>query len=236
MIDNIVGFRWFCDVWRYVSEELESFEVKRARAETCVALLETQYPDARPGLNFENAYELLVATVLSAQTTDAKVNTVTPALFQRWPDSHALADASIPELEEAVRPLGLFRRRARSLQALARHLVSEHEGEVPGTREELVELSGVGRKTANVVLGNWFGAQEISVDTHVARVTRRLGWVDSKSPLAIERELWELLPDAHWTVLSHQLIQLGRQVCHARKPLCEQCVLAALCPSFGNYA
>lgn len=219
-----------------MSQELESFEAKRARAEVCADLLETQYPDARAGLDFRNAYELLVATVLSAQTTDARVNTVTPALFQRWPDAFALADAKIGDLEEAVRPLGLFRRRARALQSLARHLVAEHDGDIPGTREELVALSGVGRKTANVVLGNWFGQQEISVDTHVARVTNRLGWVDSKSPLAIERELWALLPDAQWTVLSHRLIQLGRQVCHARNPLCEECVLAELCPSFRGGA
>lgn len=218
-----------------MAEELEPIEVRRARAELCEVLLAEEYPDAEPGLHFTDAYELLVATVLSAQTTDVRVNTVTPELFERWPDAIALAGANADDLEDVVRPLGLFRRRAKALLKLGTQLADQHGGEVPGERDALVQLAGVGRKTANVVLGNWFGAEEISVDTHVQRVTNRLGWVNAKTPLAIERQLWELLPNANWTVLSHRLIYLGRQVCHARRPQCASCVLEALCPSAGLF-
>lgn len=218
-----------------MTEELEPIEVRRARAELCEVLLAEEYPDAEPGLHFTDAYELLVATVLSAQTTDVRVNTVTPELFERWPDAIALAGANADDLEDVVRPLGLFRRRAKALLKLGAQLADQHGGEVPGERDALVQLAGVGRKTANVVLGNWFGAEEISVDTHVQRVTNRLGWVNAKTPLAIERQLWELLPNANWTVLSHRLIYLGRQVCHARRPQCASCVLEALCPSAGLF-
>lgn len=218
-----------------MSEELEPMDVRRARAEVGAELLALEYPDAEPGLDFTNAYELLVATVLSAQTTDVRVNTVTPELFGRWPDAHSLAEAERQQVEDVVRPLGLFRRRAQALLNLGAQLVDSHEGEVPGERDALVQLAGVGRKTANVVLGNWFGEEEISVDTHVARVTNRLGWADAKTPLAIERQLWELLPNANWTVLSHRLIYLARQICHARRPLCGECVLRDLCPSAGLF-
>ncbi len=204
---------------------------RRMKAEEVQAIIAEEYADAHCELNFTNAFELLVATVLSAQTTDQRVNTVTPELFERWPTPHLMAEASLDDLEAVVRPLGMFRRRAAALKKLSHQLLVENNSEVPSTRPQLVKLSGVGRKTANVVLGNWFGEDEITVDTHVARVTRRLGWADASSPLMIERQLWELLPDAPWTMLCHQLIFHGRRVCFARKPACGVCPVALLCPS-----
>lgn len=214
---------------------MELMDIRRPKAEMVADLLALEYPDARADLDFRDAFELLVATVLSAQTTDVRVNQVTPELFDRWPTPTRMAEAQVEQVEEVVRPLGMFRRRAKALVDLSDRLVDEYDGEVPGQRKDLVTLPGVGRKTANVVLGNWFGAEEISVDTHVARVTGRLGWTDSKNPVVIERELWALLPDANWTQLSHELIYHGRRICHARKPLCGQCVLAELCPSAGLF-
>ena len=205
--------------------------LRRALAHEQLAALQAAFPDAACELNFSNAFELLVATVLSAQTTDARVNTITPELFGRWPSVHHLAEASLEELEDVLRPLGMHRRRASAVSGLSNQLVENTGGDVPGTREELVALKGVGRKTANVVLGNWFGAEEITVDTHVERTTRRLGWADGATPLQIENQLWDLLPLAPWTRLCHQLIQLGRQICRARRPRCEECPLQTLCPS-----
>lgn len=204
---------------------------RRARAADEAALLACTYYDAACALNFRDAFELLVATVLSAQTTDARVNQVTPELFDRWPDPQTMAEASVEDLEQVLRPLGMYHRRADALIALSNQLTEEMGGAVPDTREQLVRLKGVGRKTAHVVLGNWFGGQEITVDTHVERVTRRLAWADAKTPLAIEKQLWELLPDAQWTQLCHELIFHGRQVCHARRPDCMDCVLIESCPS-----
>lgn len=214
-----------------VTEKGENVISRRVQAEKVENILALEYADAHCELNFTNAFELLVATVLSAQTTDQRVNTVTPQLFERWPTAADMGGAPVEELEQVVRPLGMFRKRAASLKGLSQTLLADFQGEVPGTREELIQLSGVGRKTANVVLGNWFGAQEITVDTHVARVSRRLGWATASSPLAIERELWELLPDAPWTMLCHQLIFHGRRKCFARKPACGSCPVAHLCPS-----
>lgn len=209
----------------------ENVITRRAQAQEVEDILAVEYADAHCELDFTNAFELLVATVLSAQTTDGRVNTVTPVLFERWPTPADMAGAPLEELEAVVRPLGMFRKRAASLKDLSQTLLTDFEGEVPASREELIQLSGVGRKTANVVLGNWFGAQEITVDTHVARVSHRLGWSTASSPLAIERELWELLPEAPWTMLCHQLIFHGRRVCFARKPACGSCPVAHLCPS-----
>lgn len=214
-----------------LTEKGENVISRRAQAEEVEDILALEYADAHCELDFTNAFELLVATVLSAQTTDQRVNMVTPQLFERWPTAADMAGAGVEELETVVRPLGMFRRRAASLKSLSQMLLADFQGEVPGSREELIQLSGVGRKTANVVLGNWFGAQEITVDTHVARVSHRLGWAKASSPLAIERELWELLPDAPWTMLCHQLIFHGRRVCFARKPACGSCPVAHLCPS-----
>lgn len=206
---------------------------RRTQAQEVATRLRAAYPDARCELDFTSAFELLVATVLSANTTDRRVNQVTPELFGRWPSSAELSCAPVNEVEDVVRSLGMFRRRAHSLVSLSSQLEDDHGGEVPGNRDDLVALSGVGRKTANVVLGNWFGAEEITVDTHVSRVTRRLGWVDSLSPVVIEQELWELLPDAPWTQLCHELIFHGRRICRARKPACDECVVADLCPSYA---
>lgn len=219
---------------RSLEIEVKPLELRRADALVEAALLAAEYPDAKSDLDYEDAFTLLVATVLSAQTTDVRVNQVTPHLFSKWRTPSALAAADLEEVEETLRPLGMFRRKARAIVDLANRVSEDHGNEVPGTRQELVALPGVGRKTANVVLGNWFGAQEISVDTHVARVTWRLGWVNSKNPVVIERQLWELLPDADWTKLSHRLIYHGRIVCHARKPDCDACVLVSLCPWFKD--
>ncbi|WP_350258318.1 endonuclease III [Scrofimicrobium sp. R131] len=201
-----------------------------APAPEVVHRLEATYPDAMCALHFSNAYELLVATVLSAQTTDVRVNQISPALFARYPNAAALAGADRAELEAILRPLGMFRRRADQLLGLAATLLADFGGEVPGERSALVSLPGVGRKTANVVLGNWFGAEEITVDTHVGRVSRRLGWTAQQNPLKVEADLRALLPDAPWTKLCHQLILLGREVCHSRGPDCENCPLVDICP------
>ncbi len=209
---------------------------RRDDALAVVAILDEEYEDAHCELDFTSAFELLVATVLSAQTTDRRVNTVTPELFRRWPTPRDLAEASAPDVEDVVRPLGMFHRRAQSLITLSSQLVDDHDGKVPGERESLTALLGVGRKTANVVLGNWFGTDEITVDTHVARVTRRLGWTDETTPLAIEEQLRELLPEAPWTQLCHELIFHGRQLCLARRPECGRCPASELCPSSGLYS
>ncbi len=206
-------------------------QVSKMIAEEGAAILAETYPDAHCELNFSNAFELLVATVLSAQTTDQRVNQVTPILFEKWPTPEAMSGASLSEIEEVVRSLGMFRRRAQALQTLSIQLVDDFDGEVPGTRNELTKLKGVGRKTANVVLGNWFGQDEITVDTHVGRITRRLGWAYGTTPDKVERELWELMPDAPWTQLCHELIFHGRRICHSRNPECAKCPLAGLCPS-----
>ncbi|WP_246462303.1 endonuclease III [Trueperella pecoris] len=192
------------------------------------------YPDATCELNYTNSFELLVATVLSAQTTDVRVNQVTPALFARFPDPVALAGASLAELEEIVRPLGFFRAKAKSLSGLARALVEVHDAVVPATLKELVALPGVGRKTANVVLGNAFGVPGITVDTHVGRLTRRWGWTEQTDPVKAERELMGVMPEENWTIDCHRIIYHGRRVCHSRSPECGACVLADVCPSAGE--
>lgn len=196
-------------------------------------LLAIEHPDAHCELDHINPYQLLVATVLSAQTTDVRVNEATPELFARYPDAHALAAADIPELEDILRPLGFFRRKAAALVALATALVEHHDGEVPADLDSLVALAGVGRKTANVVLGNAFGVPGITVDTHVGRLSRRLGWTTSTDPLVVERVIAGLFPPQEWVMLCHRLIFHGRRVCHARKPLCSVCCLGEVCPRVG---
>lgn len=188
------------------------------------------YPDAGCALNFRNAFELLVATVLSAQCTDARVNAVTPALFEAYPDAKAMAKAKLPHLEELVRSTGFFRAKAKSLHQLSGALVERFGGEVPRTLEELVTLRGVGRKTANVVLGNAFGIPGITVDTHLGRLARRMGLTRHEDPVQVEFELMKVVPQKQWTHFSHQMIAHGRKVCSARKPLCGDCPLEALCP------
>lgn len=193
--------------------------------------LATLYPDATTDLDHSNPFELLVATILSAQTTDERVNQVTPELFARFPDPAALAQATQDELEEILRPLGFHRAKAKSLRGLGRALLEDHDGDIPRTGRELVKLPGVGRKTANVVLGNAFGIPGITVDTHVGRLTRRWGWTTETSPVKAERDLMEIMPEENWTIDCHRIIYHGRRVCHARSPECGACILADVCPS-----
>jgi endonuclease-3 len=204
------------------------------RARKINKLLTSRYPDARCELDFSTPLELLVATVLSAQTTDVRVNLVTPVLFARYPDAAAYAGADLTELEELIRSTGFFRAKARSLSALGQALLERYDGEVPPRLADLVTLPGVGRKTANVVLGNAFGVPGLPVDTHVGRVARRLGLTDSEDPVTIERELCGVIEKREWTMFSHRMIFHGRRTCHARRPACGACPLASLCPSYGT--
>lgn len=198
--------------------------------------LKAEYPDAKTELDWTNPLELLVATILSAQTTDVRVNGVTKTLFQRYSTAHDYAEADPGELEEEIRPTGFYRNKARSLRGMARALVEEHGGEVPRTMQELVALPGVGRKTANVVLGNAFGVDEgIVVDTHVRRVSNRLGLTAEQDPEKIEQDLMNVVPREDWTVFSHLLILHGRRICKARKPDCPNCPLNDICPSARYY-
>ncbi len=193
--------------------------------------LKTLYPQATRELVHDDAFQLLVATILSAQCTDKRVNMVTPALFARWPDAHALAQAEPAELEEVIRSTGFYRNKAKNLLGMARVLVEKHGGQVPRTMEELLELPGVARKTANVVLGTAYGIPSgVVVDTHVARLSGRLGLTKEKDPVKIERDLMKELPRAEWIDFSHRLIWHGRRVCDARRPRCVDCLLLPVCP------
>lgn len=191
------------------------------------------FPDAHCELDFTTPLELTVATILSAQSTDKRVNLTTPALFKRYPSALAYAQADRDELETLIRPTGFFRNKATSLIGLGQALVERFDGEVPSTMEELVTLPGVGRKTANVILGNAFGVPGITVDTHFARLLHRWRWTTDKDPVKIERAAGDLIERSEWTMLSHRVIFHGRRVCHARKPACGVCVVAKDCPSFG---
>lgn len=206
--------------------------VRRARAVN--RRLAAAYPDVRAELDFTNPLELLVATILSAQCTDVRVNQVTPELFARFPDAAAYAAADPEEIEEIIRPTGFFRAKTRSIQGAAKMIVERHGGEVPDRLEDLVELPGVGRKTANVVLGNAFGVPGLTVDTHFGRLVRRLGWTSETDPVKVEHAVGELIERREWTMLSHRLVIHGRRVCHARRPACGACPVADLCPSFGE--
>jgi len=204
----------------------------KAPAPKTISRLKAAYPDARTELNWTNPLELLVATMLSAQTTDVRVNTVTPNLFAKYPTAAAYARADPAELEGVIRPTGFFRNKAKSLRGVARALVDDHGGEVPRTMPDLVALPGVGRKTANVVLGNAFSIDEgIVVDTHVRRLSNRLGFTTHEDPDKIERDLTQAVPREDWTIFSHLLILHGRNICMSRKPDCENCILNDLCPS-----
>lgn len=197
-----------------------------------ISRLKDEYPDARTELNWENPLELLVATMLSAQTTDVRVNMVTEKLFEKYRTAAEYAGADPAELEADIRPTGFYRNKARSLQGMARALLDEHGGEVPRSMAGLVSLPGVGRKTANVVLGNAFGVDEgVVVDTHVRRVSRRLGLTAENDPEKIEQDLLGVVPEVERTLFSHLLILHGRRVCKARKPDCPGCVLSDICPS-----
>jgi endonuclease III len=209
----------------------EALAEKSARARVIAARLAKLYPQLKVPLAHRNTFELLVAVILSAQCTDEAVNKVTPELFHRYPDPEKLAQANTGEIEPLIRTLGLFRAKAKSLQRCAQQLVEEFGGQVPATMEELTRLGGVGRKTANVILGHAFDIPGIIVDTHCKRLSRRLGLTREQDPAKIERDLGRLLPPSEWTGFSHRLIIHGRRVCYARKPACERCALNRLCPS-----
>ncbi len=199
-----------------------------------IRLLEQEYGEAECALHREDAYQLLVATILSAQCTDARVNMVTPALFRRFPDPYALAQAELDELQELIRSTGFFRNKARSLQGSARRLVDEFDGEVPSNMPDLLKLPGVARKTANVVLGTAYGiASGVVVDTHVGRLSRRLGLTHQKTPEKVEKDLMGMIPREEWINFAHRLIHHGRRVCQSRSPRCGECAFADLCPKVG---
>jgi endonuclease-3 len=212
----------------------ETSTARQARARKILARLKRAYPDARIALDFNNPLELLVATILSAQCTDERVNMVTPALFKKYRTARAYAAADPATLEEEIRSTGFYRAKARALQGMARGLVDNHGGEVPRSREALTALPGVGLKTANVVLGNAFGQPAIAVDTHVFRVSQRLGLARSDDPDAIHDQLVQVLPRAQWTQATHLLITHGRRTCTARKPACPVCPVRDLCPWPGK--
>jgi len=203
------------------------------KVKAILEMLDRHYPEAHCTLDFRNPLELLVATVLSAQCTDERVNQVTPELFRKYPDAQAFAAAPLPELEAAIRPTGFYHNKAKALKTICQGLVEQFGGKVPPSLEDLVKLPGVGRKTANVVLGNAFGIPGIVVDTHLGRVAQRLGLTRQKDPVKIEFELMELIPREKWTKFSHQMIWHGRQVCTARKPRCPECPLLPFC-DFGQ--
>jgi len=205
---------------------------KKARATEVFVRLKRAYPDAHCELDHETPLQLLMATILSAQCTDKRVNMVTPSLFKRFPTAQALADARQEELEEMIKSTGFFRNKAKSLIGLGKALVERHGGAVPDSMETLVRLPGVGRKTANVILGNAFSKNEgVVVDTHVGRLSLRLGLTRETDPVKVERELMPLVPREDWTMLAHVLVFHGRRICYARTPKCEVCVLSEICPS-----
>jgi endonuclease-3 len=207
----------------------------KARAVELDRLLAAAYPDARCALEHANPLQLLIATILSAQCTDVRVNMVTPGLFRRYPTAEVLAGAVREELEEQIRSTGFYRNKAKHIQESCQAIVDRYQGQVPDTMEELLTLPGVARKTANVVLGNAFGkAEGVVVDTHVQRVSQLLGLSNATDPVKLERDLMELLPRSEWTDFSHRVIFHGRQCCVARRPACDRCPVAGLCPSAGH--
>ena len=209
----------------------ESLQAKSARARTIAARLAAEYPSLECPLVHRNTFELLIAVILSAQCTDAAVNQVTPELFRHYPDARKLSQASTQEIENYIRRLGLYRGKAKPLQACARQLLEEFGGEVPSTMEELIRLAGVGRKTANVILGHAFRIPGVAVDTHCRRLSNRLDLTEHQDPAEIEKDLCRLLPPKEWTAFSHRLIIHGRNICFARRPACNKCSLSDLCPS-----
>jgi endonuclease-3 len=197
-------------------------------------ILQKEYPDARVTLNFKDPLQLLIATILAAQCTDERVNQVTKDLFQKYRKAADYARADLPTLEEEIRSTGFFRNKAKSILGCGRALTEKFNGQVPRTLEELTSLPGVGRKTGNIILGNAFGHQAIAVDTHVKRVTHRLGWAKSDDPDKIEFELMEVIPQNRWTLACHQLVFHGRNICVAKKPKCSICPVNKLCPKVGE--
>ena len=206
---------------------------RRKQANAIYRILTRRYPNVRCELNFQTPFQLLVATVLSAQCTDKRVNSVTPELFAKFPDPQSMAGANIRSIESIIKPTGFFRAKARNIKSLSRRIIEEFDGEVPSTLEELVTLPGVGRKTANVVLGHAFDTPGITVDTHFGRLSRRFGWTTEMDPVKVEFEVGALIARKEWTNLSQRLIWHGRRICHSRRPACGACPLSRECPSYG---
>jgi len=206
---------------------------KRNRALKLYRALSKLYPNVRCELNFKSPLQLLIATVLSAQCTDKRVNAVTPALFKRYKSVEDFAGANLRELEGLIKSTGFYRAKAKNIKGLSARILKDYEGEVPRELEELVKLPGVGRKTANVVLGHAFNTPGITVDTHFGRLSRRFGWTKETDPVKVEFEVMVLIPEKEWTNLSQRMIWHGRRVCHSRRPACAACPIASLCPSFG---
>jgi endonuclease-3 len=217
-----------------VDTEPESALALTRRARRINRELAALYPDAHCELDFTTPLELSVATILSAQCTDRRVNEVTPALFRRYRSAADYAEADVAELEDMIRSTGFFRNKTKSIMGLGRALVERYDGQVPHTLTELVSLPGFGRKTANVILGNAFGVPGITIDTHFGRLARRFAWTTNTDPVKVEQDVAALIPASEWTMLSHRVIWHGRRVCHARKPACGACAIARLCPSYGE--
>ena len=211
----------------------ESIADKKVRAKAIYRILSKNYPNVRCELDYKNPYQLLVATVLSAQCTDKRVNQTTPALFKKYNSIKKMAAADLKDLQRLVKSTGFYRAKAKNIKLLSHRILTDFNGKVPSTIEDLVTLPGVGRKTANVVLGHGFNIPGITVDTHFGRLSRRFGWSDKKDPVKVELEVGKLIPEKEWTNLSQRLIWHGRRVCHSRKPACGACVLAKLCPAYG---
>ena len=211
----------------------ESLANKKIRAKAIYRLLSKSYPNVKCELDYSNAFELLIATVLSAQCTDKRVNQTTPALFKKYKTVKKMASADKKDIEKIIKSTGFFRAKAKNIKKLSEKILTEFDGEVPSNLEDLITLPGVGRKTANVVLGHAFGIPGITVDTHFGRLSRRFGWSKENNPVKVEIEVADLIPEKEWTNLSQRMIWHGRRVCHSRKPACGVCSLAKLCPSFG---
>ena len=211
----------------------ESIADKKVRAKSIYRILSKNYPNVRCELDYKNPYQLLVATVLSAQCTDKRVNLTTPALFKKYNSIKKMAAADLKDLQRLVKSTGFYRAKAKNIKLLSQKILTDFNGKVPSNIEDLVTLPGVGRKTANVVLGHGFNIPGITVDTHFGRLSRRFGWSDKKDPVKVEFEVGKLILEKEWTNLSQRLIWHGRRVCHSRKPACGACVLAKLCPAYG---
>ncbi len=211
----------------------ESLASKKVRAKAVYRVLTKNYPNVRCELNYANPFQLLVATVLSAQCTDKRVNQTTPALFKKYNTIKKMAEANQKDIERLVKSTGFFRAKAKNIKGLSQSLMIEFDGKVPDNLDDLITLPGVGRKTANVVLGHAFDIPGITVDTHFGRLSRRFGWTKLTDPVKVEFEVANLIPEKEWTNMSQRMIWHGRQVCHSRKPACGACALAKLCPSFG---
>ncbi len=210
---------------------MESKEAQKERTKKIIAILKGEFPDSGTALNYSDPLELLIATILSAQCTDERVNKVTVELFKKYKTAQDYADVEVLELEREIHPTGFFRNKTKSIKLCCGAIVERHNGQVPSTMEELTKLGGVGRKTANVVLGNVFGIPGVVVDTHVKRISQRLAITENQNPDKIEGDLMKIVPKEEWTLFSHLLIDHGRKTCQARSPKCRECNIAELCPS-----